>query len=139
MLSGPRRGSSLRCRSLRWHYPDSGSTGLISAAVSSSTPWRAVNIGRADGSGKPREKAIVVRLNFYFAPRRTRALDEIAADLRWFEIIPTLIVRERKILSCLDDPTVRGYLHFASEPRAVSRSWCCQSLSKRKFSTLRVP
>jgi hypothetical protein len=56
MLSGPRRGSSLPCRSLRWYYPDSGSTGLISAAVSGSTPGELANIRRAEGSGKPGEK-----------------------------------------------------------------------------------
>jgi len=48
-------GSSLLCRSLRWHYPDSGSTGLISAAVTGSTPGERGNIGRAEASGKPRE------------------------------------------------------------------------------------
>ena len=50
-----------------------------------------------------------------------------------------VIVRERNILSYLDDAAVRGSLHFASEPGPVSRSCCCQSLSKRTFSTLRVP
>jgi hypothetical protein len=76
---------------------------LISAAVSGSTPGELANIRRAEGSGKPGES-----LNFCFVPGQRPALDEITADLRWFEMIPTVIVRERKTLSCLDDPTVRG-------------------------------
>ncbi|VFU10710.1 protein of unknown function [Methylocella tundrae] len=40
------------CRSLRWHYPDSGSMGVISAAVSSSTPGRMFNVARYAGLSK---------------------------------------------------------------------------------------
>jgi hypothetical protein len=58
--------------------------------------------------GQAARKGDSGQAEFLFFPRRTLALDEIAADLRWFEMIPTLIVRERKILSYLDDPTVRG-------------------------------
>ena len=58
MLSGP-RGALLLCRSLRWHYPDSGSTGLISAANSAAPHGELVSIGRAQGSGKPSGKRVV--------------------------------------------------------------------------------
>ena len=51
-----RSGKSHACLrfalSLRWHYPDSGSMGVISAAVSGSTPWRAPDYRPRGGIGQ---------------------------------------------------------------------------------------
>jgi hypothetical protein len=86
------------------------STHLRQCEIIGSTiePTYGVQKGHADGSGKPNKKAVVVSLNFCLAPGAETALDEIVADVRSFEMIPVVIVRERKILYCLDDPMVRG-------------------------------
>jgi hypothetical protein len=48
--------------------------------------------------------------------KRTLAPDVTAADIRSFETVPTVIVRERELFSSPDDPTVQDSLYFGTAP-----------------------